>query len=102
MPTNALPVDIVCLPRGWRVCQHQPRIKPVNTSVPITDFIQFAQSQPDYISQYYSKIKLEIPIFEIYNEMKASNKIIRATDEGAIQYKGSLGFATKTNYEIVL
>ena len=66
------------------MCQHQPRINTLKLPVPITDFIQFAQSQPDYTSQYYSKIILEILVLEIYNDMKASKKIILAMDSGAI------------------
>lgn len=64
--------------------------------VPITDFLQFAQSQLDYISQYNSKIVCEIPLIEIYKEMKATTKIIMVTDGGAIQYKGSIGFVLTT------
>ena len=90
MPSDAVPVDTVCTPRGWRVCQHQPRTDPIDSPPPITDFIQFAKSQPDYISQYYSTITLERPAIDIYNEMKESKKIILAIDGGAIKYKGSI------------
>ena len=102
MPGDAVTVDIAYSPRGWRVCQHQLRIKQTESLAPITDFIQFAQSQPDYISQYYSKIVCEILEIEMYNEMKATSKIIMATDGGAIQYKGSLGFVLTTSDSTVL
>ena len=39
MPTDAIPVDTVCTPRGWRVCQHQPRTVSRDPLPPITDFI---------------------------------------------------------------
>ena len=75
----------------------------MESAAPITDFIQFAQSQPDYISQYYSKIILEIPVIKMYNEMKASKKIILATCGGAIQCKGSsFGFVLLTLDGMVL
>ena len=74
----------------------------MNPPVLITNFIQLAQSQPDYISRYYSEIKLEIPVLEIYNGMKASDKIILATDGGGIQYKGSLGFVMTASNETIL
>ena len=48
--TDAVPVDIAHTPRGWRVCQHQAVILPAPLPEPITDFIQFAQPQPEYIS----------------------------------------------------
>ena len=104
MPSVAVPVDIVCIPRGWRVCQHQPRTKPPDSPTPITDFIQFAQSQPDYISQYYLEIKLERSVLDIYNKMKESKKMILATDGGggAIKYKGSIGFVLTTSDGTVL
>ena len=102
MSDDAVPVDIAYFWRGWRVCQHQPRIKPLKSPVPITDFIQFAQSQPDYIFQHYSKIILEIPVFENYSKMKAIKKTILATDGGAIQYKGSLGFVRSTSDGTIL
>ena len=51
MPSDAVPVDIICTPCSWCVCQHQPRTEPPKPPAPITNSIQFVQSQPDYISQ---------------------------------------------------
>ena len=85
MTGDAVPVDIAYSPRGWRVCQHHPRITPLEPPAPITGFIQFVQSQPNYISQYYSKIIYEIPAIEIYNKMTVTKRITLATDGGAIQ-----------------
>lgn len=67
MPTDAILVDIAHLPKGWRMCQYQPRIKPTTAPAPITNFIQFAQSQPVNISQYYTHIFYTILVIEIYN-----------------------------------
>lgn len=53
-------------------------------SEPITDFIQFSQSQPTCISQYYAQIICEYPAIDVYNMMKESNKIIMATDGGIV------------------
>ena len=37
IPSDAVPVDIVYTPRGWRVYQHQPRIKLPDPPALITD-----------------------------------------------------------------
>ena len=74
----------------------------MKSPAPIINFIQFAQSQPKYISQYYSKKVCEIPAIEIYNKMKATTKLIVATDGGAIQYKSWIGFVLITTDGTVL
>lgn len=69
VPIYVVQVDIAHSPRGWRVCQHQPRIEPTESPTPITYFMQFAQSQSAYISQYYIEIICEILVIAIYNQM---------------------------------
>ena len=60
-------------------------------------------AQLAYISQYYENTKCNLRDIEIYNLMKASSKIIMATDGGAIKHKGSLGFIlTNTDGTILL
>ena len=55
MPGDAVLVDIEYSPRGWRVCQYKPKIEPMEPPAQITDLVQFARSQLDYISKCYSK-----------------------------------------------
>lgn len=67
IPIDSVLVDITYTPRVCRVCQYQPMIPPVSPPKPITDFIQFAQSQsqPEYISQYSAKIAYTYPAIAI-------------------------------------
>ena len=102
MPTDVVEVSIVYSPRGWRVCQHQTRIKPMESPAPITDFIQFSKSQPAYISQCYAKIVCKIPMIDIYKEIKETTKIIMAIYSGAVQYKGLIGFVLTTADGMIL
>ena len=74
-------------PKGWQVCNHQPVIQPDKQITHITDFVSFAQSQPAYISQYYTNIVCELLVIEIYELMTTTSKIIIATDGGAIDTK---------------
>jgi hypothetical protein len=48
--------------------------------------------QPEYISQYYTHIDFQTVPFRIYEYLKSPRKALIATDGGAIQFKGSLGF----------
>ena len=77
-------------------------IEPTPPPEPITNFILFAQSQPEYITQYYTKIKCKYPAIEMYTLMKETNKITIATGGVAIKYKGLLNFVLTTDDGSVL
>ena len=83
IPNNKIPVNITVTPWGWRLCHYQTLQQSPPAPAPITDLIQYIKSQPAYISQYYAHIKCEIPEAEIYQAMKATKKIMMATDERA-------------------
>ena len=71
------------------------------TPEPITDFIQFAKTQPANISQYYTNIVCKYLATEIYKLTKLTNKIIMATNGGTVQYRGSLSFILTTANGVV-
>ena len=94
MPNDAVPVDIATAREGWIIC-HFHTLKPQSAApakAPPSDLVQFIQSQPTYISQYYANIKWELPESEVYKMLTDTKKIIMATDGGAKAFKGSLGF----------
>ena len=66
-------------------------------------FMDYLMSQEEHVSQYYTEIDfLEVPV-KRYEMIKSTNKVNIATDRGAIQFKGSLGFVVADeNGEILL
>jgi hypothetical protein len=54
--------------------------------------MEILMQQPEYISQYYTHIDFYTVPFQIYEHIKSPRKALVATDGGAIQFKGSLGF----------
>ena len=102
MASDKVPVDIAVTLQGWRVCHHQLLKMDTAVVLPIPDFVQFAKSQPAYISQYYKNITCELPYIELYNLIKESTKIIMAIDRGAISLKGSFRFVLITTNGTVL
>jgi hypothetical protein len=59
---------------------------------PPASFLGMLMQQPKYISQYYTQIDFHTVPLQIYEHLKSSRKAFIATNGGAIQYKGSLGF----------
>ena len=56
------------------------------------DSKKFVQSQPKYISQYYSDLHFDVTTVSLYNLIKEKKQLIFATNGGTVKYKGSLGF----------
>ena len=92
IPTDSVPVDVTATNDGWRVCHHCSRTPTTEPRHEPIDFRSFVQTQPEYISQYYSDIHLDITPIQLYNMIKEKKQLIFATDGGAIKFKGSLGF----------
>ena len=62
-------------------------------------FMDYLMSQEEHVSQYYTEIDfLEVPV-KRYEMIKSTNKVNIATDRGAIQFKGSLGFVIADEME---
>ena len=87
---------------GRKVCHYQTLKKTSAVPAPITYLVQFIKYQPAYISQYYAHIKCEIPEAEVYQEMKATKKIIMVIDRGGCAFKDLLGFVLTDSKNKVL
>jgi hypothetical protein len=92
LPNNASPTDVMDTEVRWRVLQHLPmRMKETKKPVPTT-FIDYLRTQEEHIAQYYTQIEFLMIPHEIYETLKSTQKVNIATDGGAIQFKGSIGF----------
>jgi hypothetical protein len=57
-----------------------------------TTFVEYIRTQEEHIAQYYTQIQFLTVPHEIYEILKSTRKVNMATDGGAIQFKGSIGF----------
>ena len=92
LPDDSVPVDVNDAVEGWRIAFYQILDKVEQPMLQETSFMDLLMKQPEYISQYYTKIDFHTVPFRIYEHLKSSMRVFVATDGGAIQYKGSLGF----------
>jgi hypothetical protein len=77
---------------GWRMSGQLLIMKKENNKKGNETFREFLHSQKEHMTQYYTQIEfLTVPI-RIYKLLKSTHKVHIATDGGAIQLKGSLGF----------
>jgi hypothetical protein len=89
---DASPTVVMDTKQGWRIPGHLPVVWREPQRVTTTTLMEYIMAHEEHISQYYTQINfLTIPI-KIYELQKLSNKVIIATDGGAIPLKGSLGF----------
>jgi hypothetical protein len=77
---------------GWRVTQHLPMRKTETKKEIPTTFVEYIRTQEEHIAQYYTQIQFLTVPHKIYEILKSTRKVNIATDGGAIQFKGSIGF----------
>ena len=70
IPNDTILVNITSDQQGWTVCHYQSIKKQPPAPAPINNLVQFSNSQPAYISQYYAHIKCKIPEAEVYQAIK--------------------------------
>ena len=76
----------------WRISNHQPVQTKQKNTVQNETFMDYLLSHEEHVTQYYTKIDfLTVPI-TIYELIKSTNNVNIATDGGAIEFNGSLGF----------
>ncbi|OEU11118.1 hypothetical protein FRACYDRAFT_246229 [Fragilariopsis cylindrus CCMP1102] len=92
LPPDASPTDVMDTEEGWRVSLHHPVQLIQQNTVRNETFMDYLLSQEEHVSQYYTEIKFFTVPIKIYEMLKSTNKVNIATDGGAIQFKGSLGF----------
>ena len=92
LPDDASPTDVMDTDDGWRISQHQPMDVFEETVTEDKTFMEFLMKQEDHITQYYAEIEYHTTPIAVYELIKSTNKVNIATDGGAIQFKGSLGF----------
>ena len=103
IPDDTIPVDVVDVQQGWKVCHYQTPQPKTTAPAPIIDLVQFIKSQPAYISKCHANFKWEIPKAEVYQAMKDTKKIIMTTDRGAQAFKGSLEFViTDSKHKVLI
>jgi hypothetical protein len=77
---------------GWRTSFNQPMTKGRNKGKTPDSFMTYLMTQEEHISQYYTQIEFNTVPIKIYELLKSPNKVLIATDGGAVPFKGSLGF----------
>jgi hypothetical protein len=92
LPDDAVPTDVMDTEEGWRVSGHLPMMTWEKKTANNETFMEYLLSQEEHISQYYAKIEFHTVPMKIYDLFKSSKKALIATDGGAIQFKGSIGF----------
>ena len=92
LPNDATPADVMDTKEGWRIANHHPMQSKQQTTVRTDTFKEYLMSQEEHVSQYYTEIEFSTSPIKIYEMIKSTNKVNIATDGGAIQFKGSLGF----------
>jgi hypothetical protein len=92
LPEDATPTDVMDTEEGWRISQHHPVQNKQQNTARNENFTDYLMSQKEHITQYYTQIDFDTSPITIYKLLKSTNKVIVATDGGAIPFKGSLGF----------
>jgi hypothetical protein len=102
LPDDSVPVDVNDAVNGWRIAFYQALEPNETSSTPPKLFMETLMLQPEYISQYYTHTDFHTVPFRIYEHLKSPRKALIATDGGAIQFKGSLGFVIADNNASIL
>jgi len=92
LPDDASPTDVMDTIEGWRISTHLPIKQMTKKKVHQKTFWEFLMEQEEHIKQYYTHIDFHEVPYNIYALFKSTKKVHIATDGGAIQFKGSLGF----------
>ena len=61
-----------------------PMMKKENKRTEKTTFMDYLRSQQKHTTQYYTQINFDTAPITIYELLKSPNKLVIATDEGAI------------------
>ena len=80
--------------QGWRMSHNLPMMKKKYKRTEKKTFMDYLRSQQEHITQYYdTQIIFNLAPITIYELLKSPNKLVIATDGGAIPFKGStIGF----------
>ena len=92
LPDDSVPVDVHDAVDGWRIAFYQALQNTEPSLSPPKSFMETLMQQPEYISQYYTHIDFLTVPFRLYEHLKSPRRVLVATDGGAIQFKGSIGF----------
>ena len=92
LPDDSVPVDVKDAIDGWRIAFFQALDTCETELLSPNSFMETLMQQPEHISQYYTQIDFHTVPIRIYEHLKSFRKAHIATDGGAVQFKGSLGF----------
>ena len=92
LPDDASPTDVMDTDDGWRIAQHQPMDVTEEKDTEDKTFMDFLMKQEEHVTQHYTEREFHTAPIKIYEMIKSINNVNIATDGGAIQFKGSLGF----------
>jgi ribonuclease HI len=92
LPADTVPTDVMDTEQGWRLSGYLPMMEHEHIRTSYETCQEFIMSQEEHISQYYTQIDYFMVPIKIYELFKSTNKVLIATDGGAVPFKGSLGF----------
>jgi hypothetical protein len=92
LPDDASPADVMDTENRWRVTTHLPMTTRNTRRKSPETFMEYLMTQEEHISQYYTQVEFDIVPIQLYRMLKSTNKVLLATDGGAIPLKESLGF----------
>ena len=92
LPLDSLPVDVNDSAHGWWLESYsKPAMVPTDTPAPETWPEHLATLSP-HLREYLAEVQWLFPIVSVYDAVQSLDHIILATDGGAKDRKGSLGW----------
>jgi hypothetical protein len=92
LPEDTVPIYIMDTEEGWRMSGQLLIMKKAIRRTTPASFMKYLMTQEEHISQHYTQIEFDIVPIKLYELLKSPNKVLIATDGGAIPLKGLLEF----------